>query len=300
MILDLNRQRNHRIRLQAIEAIAAFNKHGIRPILLKGGLSLFEEGLDDGLLLMADVDILVQESEVLQAAAILRSIGYVTLEEDRGYAHALTFHRRATLATIDLHRHLGPQCRLLAPAAAQHAAITLPTGGVELAGLSPTHRVLLLMMTFAIFERHYRSGVIPLKGLHDLALIRCHHGDRIDWETIADTIRGHGISRAAQAWLHMANRLLHVSVPSALHETTAARLYLNRCLFQLDCPPLARVASQWGLFSWVFDRIRMDYRYRCGLRGWPLQSARIQHALGILARHNWPRVQRSLRAMMMQ
>jgi hypothetical protein len=283
MIHELNCQRNRQIRQQAAEFIAALNRQGIRPLLMKGALSLFETGFDEGLFMMADIDILLQEHEFAPATAILHSLGYVAMG---GAPHARTFDRPMSLATIDLHWHLGPQHRLLPPFAAQQEAISLPGEVLDVVGMRPRHRVLLLLMSFSIFDPHYRNGTIPLRGLHDLAAI-CSRHPGIDWRAIAQMVSDHGLDRPAQAWLHMASRLLQVPVPQALHDKHAARRHLRRCLRRSNYPRRwAEALGYWGLVIWVFNAFRMDYRYHCGLRGWSLNSARLRHAIGILARHS--------------
>ena len=62
---------------------------------------------------------------------------------------------------VDLHWHLGPQTRLLTSATAQKAAIPLCRKNMALAALCATHRALLPILSFAVFEPHYRSGAIP-------------------------------------------------------------------------------------------------------------------------------------------
>jgi len=286
MLHDLNRQRNQLIREQAIEAASALKRQGLCPILMKGGISLFEDGVDDGLCMMADIDMLVQENELAAGAAALYSLGYFLLRTPPSHAHAWTFHRPMSLVTIDLHRHVGPQRDLLTPMAARDAAVSLPGEGGTLPGLSPTHRAQLLLMTFGIFERHFRNGHIPLKGLHDLAALYNRHGDKIDWEAITKTAELHRFSASAQAFLHLAHCILAVPMPAFLHETTASRRHLRRCLLQLALPPFEQAVRSWTYLAWPFDCFRMDYRYGCGVRGLGLYVARLQHAAGILARHN--------------
>lgn len=286
MLHDLNGRRNRLIRAQAVETISALESQGLRPILMKGGIRLFEDGVDDGLCMMADVDILVQENELAAAAAVLRSCGYFLLGAPLPHAHAWTFHRPMSVATIDLHWHVGPQRDLLTPMAARDAAVPITGQASTLSGLSPTHRAQLLLMTFGIFERHYRHGHIPLKGLHDLAALCDRHGAEIDWQALIETAELHRFCRSARAFLHMAHRILAVPVPALLRETRLSRHHLRRCLMQLALPPLEQAARSWTYLAWPFDRFRMDYRYGCGTRGLGLHTTRLKHAAGILTRHN--------------
>jgi Uncharacterised nucleotidyltransferase len=285
MIHDLNQQRNRRIVQQSTELFTALNQQGLRPVLMKGGLSLFETGSDDGLFMMADMDALLAEKEIPLAYNVLRSLGYVKLGDPPAHAHALTFDRAGELATIDLHRCVGPQVRLLNPEEARLSATALAGSRLNLAGLSPTHRVLLLLMSYCLFEPQFRSFELPLKGLHDLAVICRRHGRSIDWTRIADVMRHHSLEAAARAWFTMAHHLLLVPIPRHLCRSRADRRHLRRCLLQLDHPQLARPLRFAARLAWIFGALRMDYRYGCGLSGLPLSTARLRHALGIVRRH---------------
>jgi hypothetical protein len=283
MIRDVNRQRNRRIRWEATELFAAWNRCGIRPLLMKGGVSLFEADMDESLLMMADVDALVPEGEFPSACEVLHSLGYAALDDPPYRNHASTYCRPGELATIDLHRHIGPQLRLLTPVEAVRSAVALTAGSLDIAALCPTHRVLLLLMIYCVFEPQYRGGEIPLKGLHDLAIICRHHRANIDWEAISRVVHRHSLEAPSQAWFHMANLLLEVPIPRQLHDAAAAGRHLNRCLRQVRHPALARAYGRWAGLTWPFDRFRMDYRYDCGVAGRRLAAARVHHA-AVLAR----------------
>jgi putative nucleotidyltransferase-like protein len=283
-ILDLNRRRNRLIRIQAAELITALNEQDIRPLLIKGGLSLIEEYVDDGLFMMTDVDIVLHEGEILRADTVLRSMGYMTFPKADHPVHARTYHRAMSLVTIDLHWHLGPQTRLLSTAAAQEAAIPLYREGMYVASPCATHTALLPMLSFSIFEPHYGAGVIPMKGLHDFAATCRRKADDIDWQEIIDRFCRHDMRRLADAWLFIAGHLLRARIPSNLTNPFSSRRHLDRCLFQLDHPPLAQIVDRFSAVAWVFGRFRMDYRYSCGLHGSALQVARLRHAADVLAR----------------
>ena len=119
-----------------------------------------------------DIDVLVKHDEIEGSSASLRSIGYGMLGEPSGHAHAYTFHRPMSLVTIDLHRDVGPQRALLSPEAVYAAARPINRNDASMDGLAISHRVLMLIMTFGIFERHYLSGHIPMRGLVHLADLR--------------------------------------------------------------------------------------------------------------------------------
>jgi hypothetical protein len=285
LICDLNRRRNRMIRGEAVEAISAMNARGLRPILMKGSISLFEAGSDDESRMMTDIDLLLQEQHISEGFRALHSLGYVVLGKMANKAHAWAFHRPSSLVTIDLHRHVGPQRDLLTPQAALHRAMPIVCD-VEVHSLSPTDRALLLGMTFGIFEMHYWNGHIPLKGLHDLAALCSRLGNKIDWGLVAATAAAHQFEASQAAWSYMASHLMGVQLPISAHQTIAAKRHLQRCFLQLSLPILDRVILAGVRLAWPFNCLRMDYWYSCGTSGRRLAAARLRHAFGILARRN--------------
>jgi predicted transcriptional regulator len=277
-----NRRRNRLIVAQAIEFFEALNSRGICPILLKGGLSLFETDLHEGLLMMADIDVLLPEDEFAQGCRTLRSLGYITFGDMTHNAHALTFHKAGALATVDLHRHVGPQVRLLTIADARQSAIGFTSHNLGLAGISATHRVLLSLMNYCLFESQYRNRELPLRGLHNLAVVCRQHRHRIDWDAVSHAVHRNSLEAAARSWFNMARQLLFVPIPHALCTDRAASRHLCLCLLQLNFPRLTRVFRSGTRLAWVFSAWRMDYRYGCGLRGWPLAATRLRHAINVL------------------
>jgi hypothetical protein len=284
MIYDLNRQRNQQIVEQALEALAALNRWGIQPVFMKGALSLLEGTLDIGSGMLTDIDIIVREDEIFEASEALRSLGYITLGTAARHAHAWTFHRSMALVTIDLHRNVGPQRGIIPTEIAMREAIARTCGASEFRGLSITHRVLLLIMNFGIFGRHYYDHEVPLRNLHDLAALCHHHADEIDWDMIARTAAAHGFINEAAAWGLQARCFLNAPVPSDLYQGIRAHAHLMRALLQLSRSRPDFTARHRATTAWTLNRFRMDYRYGCGTGGLSLQSARIRHVLGTLIR----------------
>src|SRR5262245_14984638 len=98
-IFQRNGRRNALLRQQACEAIAALNRDGIQPIILKGGLHLFDPRFDSATRMMADLDFLVPRQGFDTAVSTLRRIGYSILDttHDRR-EYSLTLFRSGVLA----------------------------------------------------------------------------------------------------------------------------------------------------------------------------------------------------------
>lgn len=284
LILIQNLERNRLIAAQAAEFIALLNRKGIRPILMKGAQSIFARELPDDVVMMADLDMLLPEPEFDVGCRILRSLGYVSFEGSPMSTHARTFHRTGALATIDLHRHVGPQTRLLTASDARRSAEHFARDGLEFAGLSATHRLLLSFMSYCLFEPEYWNRELPLRALHGLAVICRHYRCRIDWHWIDAIINRYSLARPLRAWLHLAQELFLVPLPDIWKADRWARTHSSACLLQLNHPRLGGVIRVAVKPFWIFDAWRMDYRYGCGVEGWPLAVTRLRHAMNIVSK----------------
>jgi hypothetical protein len=279
-----NGRRNQLIADQASEFLLAASTRGIRPILLKGGLTLLEGRLDPAMPMMADVDVLLMEKEFPVACDVLRSLGYLVLGELTEHAHALTFYRPGDLVTIDVHRHIGPQVRLLTAVEANRLAIPLSTHTFNACGLCPTHRVLLLFMNYCLFEPQYYNRELPLRGLHDLAVVCSRHQSDIDWEAVLETALRFSLEKPLGRWYEMARKLFLVQVPEVVRADPGRRRHLLLCQLGLNYPRMAEILRWGSRLAWVFNPWRMDYRYGCGLMGRSLAATRVRHARTVITR----------------
>jgi hypothetical protein len=279
-----NGRRNQLIVDQASEFLLAACTRGIRPVLLKGGLTLLEGGLDPATPMMADVDVLLVEKEFAVACEILRSLGYVGLGEPALHAHALTFWRPGELATIDVHRHMGPQIRLLSAVAATRLAMPLSHRTLNVYGIRPTHRVILLFMNYCIFEPQYHNRELPLRNLHDLAVVCSRHQPDIDWDDVRATALRFSLEKPLRSWCEMARQLLLVQVPEVPRAGPGSRRHLLLPELGLNYPRTAEILRWGSRLAWVFNPWRMDYRYGCGIAGRSLATARLHHAKTVIAK----------------
>jgi hypothetical protein len=170
-------------------------------------------------------------------------------------------------------------------------AVAIGKDGPAAFGLNVTHRVLLLIMSFGIFERHYYGGDVPLRNLHYLASLCHQNSGEIDWQMIDDTVAAHQLDVEAASWGAMAHCCLDAPVPTSLYRRRGAQAHLVRCLLQLTCPPLDLVARWYASVVWPLSRFRMDYRYACRTGGFSLQAARFRHIAAILARRSSTQIQ---------
>lgn len=286
-ILQRNARRNHLLRQQAYEAVAALNERDIRPVVLKGGLQLFEPGFDRAARIVADLDLLVPRAGFETAADALCKIGYLILDASRDRSkHSLTLSRSDSLATIDLHRDLGPQRHLLPADVALADSVPLSIDGVVLMSLSPTHRALHTIVNTAVTDPHYRMATVALCRLYDLVLLSQRHAAAIDWNAVCRGMAHGGLEHAVTALLYLTRQLFGMPLPIPLTETVRARLYVQRYLLQLHSAPLRSIGRLWGRITHSLSRVRMDYFYACGRNPLHLAGARLRHVRGMLRRRD--------------
>jgi hypothetical protein len=282
LVDDFNRRRNDTIKSQAVEVSRGLVSAGIRPVFMKGCLTLLEGDDAADSSMMTDIDILTAKDETAAASEVLRSLGYRTLGRTSHVAHAATFHRPMSLVTIDLHSDLGPQRRLISADAACRSARPLRNMATLGDGLSVTHRVLLLVMAFGIFETHYPSGHIPLRHLCELSRLCRLYPSQVDWDLVSEILTRNGLDTEAAVLGFMAHELLSAPIPDRLCSPAHGRRHLQRCLSQLASPRIDYARQTYATLTWPFNRFRMDYRYRCGLSGSALLFARLRHAASVL------------------
>ncbi|WP_119458764.1 nucleotidyltransferase domain-containing protein [Rhodospirillaceae bacterium SYSU D60014] len=283
-IHGMNARRNATIRRDALEVTRQLNRQGIVPAVLKGALQLFERHGGDGRM-MADIDLLVPRPAFTAAIDALTRIGYVAVSGMDGRpAHGVTLARAGGLATIDLHRDLGPQRSVLSAEAVLASAVSLSANWLRLLAPSPAHRVLHNIVNTAVAGPNHRLGVISLRQLHDLAVTSHRHAEAIDWVAIRGTMGQQGLAHVVDATLCLAHRLLALPMPRSLDETPRARLHFQRCLLQLRSAPLALAARYWTGLTQPLSRVNMEYVCDCDVGAIDLNLSRARRVWSVLRR----------------
>jgi hypothetical protein len=284
-IFERNVQRNTLLRLQACEAVTALNRAGIQPVVLKGGLQLFERGFNIAARIMADLDFLTARGDFETAVDALRGIGYSVLATNRDRPeYSLTLARGGVLATIDLHQDLGPQRTLLSAEAAIAAAEPLSVEGIHLLSLSPTHRILHAIVNASVNDPHYRMATITLCRLYDLVLLSQHRSAAIDWRAVRLGMANEGLEHIVPALFLLTRQLFDVALPPEIRATRRARLYAKRYWLQARYTSLKSLGKLWGRVTHAFSRVHVDYFYPCGRNPLRLLVSRFRHARAILQR----------------
>lgn len=280
MLYRLNDKRNQALRRQAEEIIRAFNRGGIEPILLKGGVTLFDTpypNRDRSSRMMRDLDFLVPAEALERAITILTSLDYGILNQYPTGHHAFAeFARPTDPSAVDLHTELVDPRYILPAAEIWPRAVALPCDGLKVLALAPTDRVMhhLLHAQVHYLADFYR-GALRLNQLYEFAVMDARFGSRIDWTNIAHRMANHRLTTPLHSYLLAAERLFGLIWPLDVEPRRRAMLHYRRCLLQIRFLFLQRLATPWGNLRGPLAWHRMKALY--GARGSP-PLWRLRHA----------------------
>lgn len=275
----LNTLLNERIKKQAVEIVAALNRRDIEPIIIKGGLHLFEaESETIGTRVMGDLDIIVSASEMETAIKGLLEIGFEPDEAEEDWTYHYRPLVRASSVPIDVHQYVGEQKSILPQEEAASAALPVLAGDLRLRSLCPTHRIFHNVFHSQIQDRAHELGSLGLKQLLDLSNIVLQHGPTIDWQELGLRMEKGGLSREWNARMFQMATLLDVPMTAGMSPTARSKFHNWRCLHQMRWPWLAELAIAWAAATQPFKTHAMDLIYGCGTNPIKVNAYRLRHA----------------------
>ncbi|MGO4125087.1 nucleotidyltransferase family protein [Inquilinus sp. YAF38] len=248
-IHDRNRQRNILLRGQLLEAVAALNRSGIQPILLKGAGIIFSTAERElGARMMSDLDLLVDEAEKPVAIIVLAELGY-RAEGQHG------FFRPQDAGMLELHGTgtVSGSYGSSIMDAANFSSVTCDAARARLP--SPTLRALNLIVHDQIKDGDYWRGTTDLRHLHDLVgLAKSPQG--VDWLHLSRILSGRLRQNAFETQLLTLRELFRVPIPEALCRRAMPRIQHWRRMVQIRHPRLAKPLRVAGALAWLGRRVR--------------------------------------------
>jgi len=278
--------RNERIRAQAEEVAAVLNAAGIEPILLKGGVTLFDTLYEDpGMREMADLDVLVPPADFEKAESALRAVGF---EETAGFEREKTFQappmsRPNDLATVEIHRLVGEQRAVLPVASVVSQSVPIESARAALRKPAPVHRIVQNLFHSEIQDRGHRLRLVRVRQLVEFARLCGRYAQEINVRSLSDHLRAHGLYEVFVDRLALARELLAMPVPWGL--SIGRRRHVGACMRRLRWPALAALERGWAGATAPFKPHHMDLLYGCGTSGTTLAWARLGHFMRLAARH---------------
>jgi hypothetical protein len=244
-----NLKRNIRLRAQLFEALAAFNRQGIEPTLLKGAVRLFRDAEDTiGNRITRDLDLAVEETEMEAARACLLRLGYRDATGTRGMERPQDVgmlelrHRPSTLSAAYLRRQDQDPPRLE------------DRGGVRARVPSPTSRAMHWIVHDLIKEGDYWRGRIDLRHLHDLAELARTEQD-MDWRRLRDIMPDQLGRNVVETQLLTLHALFGTAIPPDLRRRGIVRLQHQRRMFSARHPLAGAPLRLGGNLAWGLRRV---------------------------------------------
>lgn len=228
-VKELNLERNQHILSELKWISGLFNHAGIEPVVLKGAAHLLSGIYPDlSTRFLADLDLLLPESDFPAAIKILKGHGYSCdahpVETMVGHAYPPLWRPHAV--EIDLHRSLGLRvCKPLLPSAeVQTNSVIQELDGVRLRVPSPEHLVIHHIMHSQIHD-FYPERIRPsLRTMYDMVLLQRRFGSRIDWLAIENRFRRNGQYAALALYLKQVERTLGLASPLPIRMTGLMQL----------------------------------------------------------------------------
>jgi hypothetical protein len=252
--------RNQQFQSQLAEIVAAFDAVSLPYAVLKGGAYLVVPVYPTPFMrVMADLDLLVVQERLEEACGILAALGYGQVEDESLerkpalHRHSSPFVHDQRIAAVELHRAALPahldSCALASELLDSRRYHQFEGCGCYV--LSPTFRVLNLIMHAEIVDYGYLNGLIPIRALEELAYTVRTDGTAIDWSLLAERFAAVDRLHVLLSFVLFAQRLFGVPLPSVLshYSFMRPRLHHLRCVLQFESCIADRWIRRWYRLS---------------------------------------------------
>jgi len=238
-IHDRNGERNARLRAQLAEAVAALNRRGIVPLLLKGAVPLFFFQADQiPARMTSDLDVSVDAADEASAHECLGELGYLPLADARGMM------RPQDVGVLELRRTQESEFRPPTPVERNRLQAKIP---------SPQSRALHWIVHDLFKEGDYWRGRIDLRHLHDLAQLA--ESNDVDWTLLRAAMPDQGSRNALDAQLLALHDLFGVTIPFGPTQRPTVRFQHWRRIFTARHPIIGAPVRLAGNLAWGAWRV---------------------------------------------
>jgi putative nucleotidyltransferase-like protein len=298
-VYKLNERRNTMIKAQITEAAEALNTNSIAPVLLKTAVKLVERPEDEiGSWVTRDIDMLVEPGCFSMAVETIKSLGYTTKREPRLDHSYPALYRPGSVVSIDLHKDIGPQRRVLGTSDGLASAQLIGSRSqkIHIYALSPTHQLVHLIFHAQLQDRRHELGQIDLHPMLNFADLLLHQGDRIDWKEVSMRFGREGYTKVLNSYYYLGTQLLGLGHPEWPSPDWRVKFHYTRCRLQLASPRLNSAITLWNAATPMMDRAHIQYRF--GYTGSRLQRGlqRAQFGWDLVKRNRFEGIAKIRRA----
>jgi hypothetical protein len=218
-IYELSKTRNKLIINQIKEICDLLAKNNIYPILLKGAGNLIDNIYSDtGERIMGDIDLLVDETEYLEAAGIFTNVGYT--ESKLLYYDDVTILKHYPRlshpdknASVEIHRIPVDEDYLkLFNQEMIREQIKRVDGYPNCYVLSDKHKILLNFIHSQLTNKGHKSGVVSLRDVYDLYLL----SGKVNLTNLLPQIKPH---KKAQSYFLLSQKILGTDIGFSAKQT---------------------------------------------------------------------------------
>lgn len=292
-VQEMNQERNEQILDEARAIAESLNALGIEPAFLKGAAYLVEGIYPVSGRYLCDLDLLIPESRLSEAAAALETEGYQpdTSDEMATFRHHYPQLQRpraadgAGSAPVELHRWFGHGVtrRLLSADEVLRDSRLIEWRGVRIRIPSPEHLVTHLILHSQLHHCYSERVWPPVRAMRDLVLMARHFAGRIDWDAVSDRFRSQGHEASLQLHLLQTFRTFGLECPMPIRPRGTVRLRLFR-RWLLHYQPGLRFIDPVYLASSALSRRLQFLRSISAVPGGMQQAARMLMRRGFYRR----------------
>ncbi|MFW8600841.1 nucleotidyltransferase family protein [Desulfobacterota bacterium M19] len=279
----LNVERNKGIITALEELLPAFQKEGIKTLLLKGA-AVFCDDLygDPGARMMLDVDILQPPEHKSAIIKILTNFGYREiiaptmvpdgLPTDARHHHLPMFCKPDAPAGVEIHFKLiyGQASRGLSPVTAWEHSQPVLLNSRKAAILQPTERLLQNALHALVPHCEFIRAAISLQQVAEFACLIKKYEHDIDWDSWLKAGRQAGTARQMLIYLELTHRLMGIPVPSVLPRSMTTIPHIHRIITAgvLPADHCGRPKSLFKYSARQLTRLTVNLYYYLHLPAW--------------------------------
>jgi Uncharacterised nucleotidyltransferase len=207
--------RNMRLYHEVGKVLGRLRQHRIPVIALKGTHLAIAVYRNIALRPMADVDLLVKQTDLLKVQEILVEQGYFASREEVfcSQVHLAPYKRKDSIS-IEIHFNIAapPLSERVDVEKLFARAQTCFIEGIEVLSLCPEDLLLHLCM-HASYQHGFDNGIMPLV---DISTTVEHYRGDLDWEQVLSRIEEWGVRRCVCLALSLAENIMGASIPDKI------------------------------------------------------------------------------------
>jgi hypothetical protein len=240
-LYQANLERNIFFREALLDLHKKFLKNHIPYILMKGGITLFDNLYNDlGARLLQDLDILVRPENAEKAWQILVKSGYVEIPDpgkefeglptDKRHSHLKAQRKPGTPVVIEIHykTSYAKAGEILPANEAWENTVKICYSGFNIQILSPTFRLIHNTAHGLIPHAEFIEGTVLLQQLAEFVFIVKKCSSRISWEDWLASGKNKGAVTEFLTYLVLAQNTMGMKIPTGLAPSRLSKFHAIR------------------------------------------------------------------------